>query len=488
MENKVENINIEKNKELFEYEMTEVILKLKGEFAAFSGKDTKFAEIVVDDAKLHISSPKVVQVEVEDYRVESPKIGSIQKIKTAHVEVKKTTLQLPVIPKISDEDGKKEKNTFNTKKADVWQKIIISSFPLLNRVTLSKCFPGRSLKDVEKEIISSVEVPPLVSILESTQKLKKEAHVAPILVHVPRTIMHSDWNKCQASVQYKKRTSQKTVPYVEYDSLRMTSQIESLSKVQAVNCAEIKVPHIETNITVGIEDEKKAGTHIIEVPQVNYAGGYSHVIPAITCESAQINVPTTSPLDYCELKKITVATNKKMSVCIGNAQVGVVLPKTGIPKQPKEKSNVASGWDTLQMPDMPVIKKRDFLIVRGIDIDIPLLHKMVKTVDGIQNFESEINALSFYVPTISFQRYKPISLEKVAKHVIDVPSMTKPYFSCLSLVEQTQTARKIEVHPVKVNGNLDKVTISYHGTIVIPQKLEVKETVDNIIALAIAKR
>ena len=40
MENKVENINIETNKELFEYEMTEVILKLKGEFAAFSGKDT----------------------------------------------------------------------------------------------------------------------------------------------------------------------------------------------------------------------------------------------------------------------------------------------------------------------------------------------------------------------------------------------------------------------------------------------------------------
>ncbi len=54
MSSELENINIEKNKELFEYEMTEVILKLKGEFAAFSGKDTKFAEKSVPDEKLSI--------------------------------------------------------------------------------------------------------------------------------------------------------------------------------------------------------------------------------------------------------------------------------------------------------------------------------------------------------------------------------------------------------------------------------------------------
>lgn len=257
MENKVENINIEKNKELFEYEMTEVILKLKGEFAAFSGKDTKFAEMVVDDARLHIAPPKVAQVDMEDCRVETPMIGSVQKTKTAHVEVKETTLQLPVIPKMTDENGKKEESSFSTKKANIWQGIVLPSLPLLSKPTLSKCLPEKSLKDVEKEIISSVEVPPLVSILDSAQKMKKEAHTAPVLVHVPRTIKHSNWNKGRESVQCKKSTSKKTIPNVGYDSVKMISQLECLSKVPNVDCAEIRVPYIVTNITVGTEDVKK---------------------------------------------------------------------------------------------------------------------------------------------------------------------------------------------------------------------------------------
>lgn len=40
MEQETERLSdVERNKELFEYEMTEVILQLKGEFAKLSGKD-----------------------------------------------------------------------------------------------------------------------------------------------------------------------------------------------------------------------------------------------------------------------------------------------------------------------------------------------------------------------------------------------------------------------------------------------------------------
>lgn len=547
MENKVENINIEKNKELFEYEMTEVILKLKGEFAAFSGKDTKFAEMVVDDARLHIAPPKVVQVDVEDCRVETPMIGSVKKTKTAHVEVKETTLQLPVIPKMTDENGKKEESSFGTKKANIWQGIVLPSLPLLSNPTFSKGLPEKSLKDVEKEIISSVVVPPLVSILDSAQKMKKEAHTAPVLVHVPRTIKYSNWNKGRGSVQCKKSTVKNTIPNVGYDSAKMISQLLCLSKVSAVDCAEIKVPYIVTNVTVDTEDVKKAEAHTIEVPQVNYTVGYSHTIPSITCESVKIDVPTISSFDYCELKNTTVATNKKRiefqeshsfkyeiknptvsratitvpelkyiqeykfgdacikhqpilvpdaprcndkkaRVCIRNAQVGVVLPKTEISKQPKVKTVVVSERNVWQTPDIPVIKKTHLPDVQRKDIDVPFPHKIIKTVDGIQNIESEINVMSLHIPIISYSGHEPISLNRVVKPVVDVPSTTKPHFSGLATIEHKQTAREIEVHPVKVNGILDKVTISYHGTISVPQKPEVKETVDNIIALVAAKR
>lgn len=546
MENKVENINIEKNKELFEYEMTEVILRLKGEFAAFSGKDTKFAEMVVDDARLHIAPPKVAQVDVEDCSVETPMISSVPKTKTAHVEVKETTLQLPVIPKMTDESGKKEESSFSTKKANIWQGIVLPSLPLLSKPTFSKGLPEKSLKDVEKEIISSVEIPPLASIFDSAQKMKKEAHTAPVLVHVPRIIRHSNWNKGRESVQCKKSTSKKTVPNVGYDSAKMMNQLEGLSTVPAVDRAEIKVPYIVTNITVGTENVKKVEAHTIEVPQVNYAGGYSHAIPSITCESSKIDVPRISSFDYCELKKTTIATHKKKiefqeshsfkyeiknptvsramltvpelkymqeckledvcikhqpilapdtprfndkkeSVCIRNAQVGVVLPKTEISKQPTVKTVVVSEKNVCQTPDIPVIKKAVLPDVQRIDIDVPLPHKTLKTVDGIQNIESKINVMAFHVPIISYRRHEPLSLNRVVKPVVDVPSTIKPHFAGLATIENKQATREIEVHPVKVNGNLDKVSISYNGTISIPQKPEVKETVDNIIALVVAK-
>ena len=54
-EQNMENIDIEKHKELFAYEMTEVVLKLKGEFAVISGKDTQYWKNRVDDNVLKVA-------------------------------------------------------------------------------------------------------------------------------------------------------------------------------------------------------------------------------------------------------------------------------------------------------------------------------------------------------------------------------------------------------------------------------------------------
>lgn len=66
----VENINIEKNKELFEYEMTEVLLNLKGEFATFSGKGTTFEDAAVTDEQLAIPSVEIPPVEITELHID----------------------------------------------------------------------------------------------------------------------------------------------------------------------------------------------------------------------------------------------------------------------------------------------------------------------------------------------------------------------------------------------------------------------------------
>ena len=177
MENKVENINIETNKELFEYEMTEVILKLKGEFAAFSGKDTKFAEMVVDDAKLRINTPEVVQVKVEGSHVAPPVIGCVQQTKTACIKVKENVLQLPVIPQISNDDGRKEEEAIGSRKTNVWQGIAVPDLHPFSEITITKESSKKSQEETEREIVSSVEVPQLISVVERTHDLKKKRYV-----------------------------------------------------------------------------------------------------------------------------------------------------------------------------------------------------------------------------------------------------------------------------------------------------------------------
>lgn len=517
MENKVENINIEKNKELFEYEMTEVILKLKGEFAAFSGKDTRFADMVVDDAKLRVNTSEVAQVQMEDHHIETPAIGSVQQTEAARVEVKETILRLPIIPQISNEEGRKEEKAYSPEKADVWQGIVVPFLPSISKFTIRKESPKKSLKEVETKIASSVEVPQLTSVVESTHGLKEKAHVTPASIHVPRTqIKYNSWSKDKSFVQCEKREIQKTVPEMGGDSLLLSEHIKRLSAVQAVKKTNINVPHIAPNMNVDIDIKTEA--YVVEVPQIASAGGSVQALPAITCESVQIKAPSTKSFEFHEFTKpIIVATSRKQLEFQETHSFKYEIKKPTVIREVVTVSelnhiqvykfdNVCIKHQTIVVPDAPkcnnkrknvdikntqsgvMLPKTEIPNVREKNIPSLVPYKMVKAVGGIPNIACEMNPLTVCVPAVSFRKHKPLSSRKVEKHNIAIPITTQPRFSGLSLVEHEQSTREIEIHPVKVNGNLGKVAVSYHGAIAIPQKPEVKETVDNIIALAVAKR
>jgi len=72
--------DVERNKELFEYEMTEVILQLKGEFAKFTSKDLSFDESQVEVKKPEISEIPQVSMELNGFEneVAEVKAGSNQ--------------------------------------------------------------------------------------------------------------------------------------------------------------------------------------------------------------------------------------------------------------------------------------------------------------------------------------------------------------------------------------------------------------------------
>lgn len=113
MDKKIENINIEKNKELFEYEMTEVILKLKGEFASFSGEGTVFEDSKVSDEDLRLELHSLKEVEVDKYEGEVPTIKKFPVITLREVAIdsnrkSKSAIQIDAVKKVQIKDIKKE--------------------------------------------------------------------------------------------------------------------------------------------------------------------------------------------------------------------------------------------------------------------------------------------------------------------------------------------------------------------------------------------
>ena len=81
----MDKIDIERCKELFEYEMTEVVLMLKGEFAAVSGKDLGLSQYRISDEKRNA------------YKMVSP----IPTIEVQPVAIPKTLRDKPVSPNLS---------------------------------------------------------------------------------------------------------------------------------------------------------------------------------------------------------------------------------------------------------------------------------------------------------------------------------------------------------------------------------------------------
>ncbi len=95
MEDKeMEKVDIARCRELFEYEMTEVILKLKGEFASISGKDTGYEEYGVSADKLKIPTVSVPKAEITKPAISVPKTGPAPRgtIPAVHLEKKAVTI------------------------------------------------------------------------------------------------------------------------------------------------------------------------------------------------------------------------------------------------------------------------------------------------------------------------------------------------------------------------------------------------------------
>ncbi len=93
----INNIDIEKNKELFEYEMTEVVLKLRGEFSVVSKEGTHYNKVAVEEQRLKVEPFSLPKVNCSISQINIPAVV-VGNVKTSVFEdVRAPNLMVPTI-------------------------------------------------------------------------------------------------------------------------------------------------------------------------------------------------------------------------------------------------------------------------------------------------------------------------------------------------------------------------------------------------------
>ncbi|SFC28651.1 hypothetical protein [Ruminococcus albus] len=145
--------DIERNKELFEYEMTEVLIKLKGEFATVKGEDVKGDNIgmTVEKPNIELKEPKISVDDIHVDIAEIPKVAEVKPIKVTLLDKllsETSKITAPGEIRIAKKDPASPKQLLK----DLNERFDIPEISIT-------CFSGLK-KDIDRSAITSkVEIP-----------------------------------------------------------------------------------------------------------------------------------------------------------------------------------------------------------------------------------------------------------------------------------------------------------------------------------------
>lgn len=299
MENKKNALSdVERNKELFEYEMTEVILQLKGEFAKVSGKDMK-----LDDAQLSAPSiqigANIPSVLIEPIVLDLQEADTIDSDKLAlpEIDITKTSVDCPTVPTVkiaSIGEIKVDKTQLDCPAANA-------------AVTLNLEKVNIKLPDVQT-VNSDIKIPQInvdIAIdVKSTSHFDRsltsakidytphDVEIQQIAVDVPN--VESKVNSNPASINVDVSVNVPVVPTVAvYNNMRVDVQKASNRGVNPDIPVQMQYIATEVDIKMPVVDVVDASVKIkLDAEKV-------------VLQDIKVNVPTIKNIDIAEIDSIT---------------------------------------------------------------------------------------------------------------------------------------------------------------------------------------
>lgn len=434
MDKKIENINIEKNKELFEYEMTEVILKLKGEFASFSGDGTMFEDSKVTDEDLRLELHPLQEVEIDNYRGEVPSIKKFPIMKIKEVVINYEGKSAPLIKL----NGIKKVQIKDVKKEDI--RILIPN--------ANYRFGGMDLKDIEigatDEGTKPVTPIPNVNINYSEPD---EVEIIKREVSIPET--KYNFKELQLKLcrcPSLRRTEFKVVPRI---SLSWDSPLEKVKRFT------MPVP-IVPRIAVDLKKEK----FVVEIEK-----------PTIT-----VDMPSAS---HSSLMVDSVKIDK----------IRVDVPSTSIACKYKETANRKELYRLETNVRKFSIDSLEEVVTSKLDLDVinPIRPKSI-CIEPVSSRRIMINVPSTEITTLSTESDYTVHRKKnVISEMLKVPKIKR----CVIAEYKPSQKKQVEVkvpHFKKEQLTINTVEVKSLRKVELPGKPNVDEDISRIISLVTNKQ
>lgn len=379
MENKqIALSDVERNKELFEYEMTEVILQLKGEFAKISGKDMK-----LDDAQLSAPSiqigAEIPSVSIETIALDLQETDTIDSNKLAlpGIAITKASVDCPTVPIVKIApfgEIKVEKTQLDcpAANADATANLEKVKIVLPNvEVVKSKIKIPKINADAAIEVKSASHFDRVLSPVKVDYD-PQNVEIQHITVDVPNA--ESNINSALASVNVDISVNVPVVPTVAvYNKMQVDVQktsnrgfiteIPNQTQYAAIE-TEIKMPVIDvedTSVKINLSAENVVLQDMkVEVPTINKIN--IAAIDSVTSENTAIELPLVQECNVPIPRQITSPKiNLSDAVTVPSARVS-----SGTNTVVKiDKTNVNYEYTTVHsvlLPDVDIQKVSDISV------------------------------------------------------------------------------------------------------------------------------
>lgn len=277
---------MERNKELFEYEMTEVILQLKGKFAKISGKDLQLDESQFETPSMEIRSDipnvDIQPISIASIGAETTFSGDFFTIPEIVIESSKIDCPAVPVPVVSMPFQVKVKQpVLDCKTVDKVKAYAVTEAKI-NLPIVSAVVPSISIKKIPEITFSEIEI----QSFDATIKLPRtrtNASIEVIKVDVLDTTINV--SNIEIDVSTSPITVETDIPmvYGNYSPVSIEVKLNNVSDVSVPKVAEFTVHE------VFLTDEN------IEIPMIPKVKKYNG-------ESIIISNHETKPLDFPEIK------------------------------------------------------------------------------------------------------------------------------------------------------------------------------------------